>query len=124
MNSAISTILGGMQLTATKATEAANDVAHANLTISGTPPDQAAALSTPPTPAVINDTGKAKEPDALQAVLDFQEAARAHEAQLKAFQALSDMQQKLVEALGWAIPQSADTATSGQTSLGQLPSTH
>lgn len=120
MNSAISTILGGMQATATKAADAANNVVHANVTLSRTTPDQVATPTE--TPAVINDTGKATEPDALQAVLDFQEAARAHEAQLKAFQTLSDMQQKLVEALGWAIPQSADTAASGQLSSSQQPS--
>ncbi len=113
MNNATSIALGSMQITAAKATDAANNVAHTNVVTSGSTTDRAM------TPAVINDTSKAPAPDALQDILDFQAAARAHEAQLKAIQALNDMQQKLVEALGWAIPQSPDTVASAQP-----PSSH
>lgn len=109
MSDAISMALGNMQMTMAKATDAAHNLAHANLPTSISAGDPSVIPAE--IPAVINDTGKTPAPDVLQDVLDFQEAARAHEAQIKVVEALNDMQQRLVEALGWVAPQNPDAIT-------------
>lgn len=111
MTSAISIALGGLQMTAAKATDAAHNVAHAGLPTSNSAHNPAVI------PAVIIDTGKAQAPDILQGVSEFQEAARAHEAQIKVVQALNEIQQQLVEALGWVIPQNTNTVISTENQL-------
>ncbi|MFZ3033915.1 MAG: hypothetical protein WA138_07880 [Parvibaculum sp.] len=100
MTDALSIAIGGLHTASLKASEAANQVSHINVPV---PPPTPSDPPTNENPAVINDTGKAKqEPDALKAITDFQKAARAYEAHVKLVQALSDAQNQIVEALGWA----------------------
>lgn len=107
MTDALSTAIGGLQTASLKARQAATQVAHIDVAVSPSVP--------PPTnPAVINDTGKEQEPDALKSVTDFQKAARAYEAHLKLVQALSDAQTQIIEALGWAPPSDKTSSISLQ----------
>lgn len=101
MTDALSIAIGGLHTASLKASETANQVAHINVPV---PPPTPSAPPTNENPAVINDTGRKQEPDALKAVTDFQQAARAYEAHVKLVQTLSDAQSLLVEALGWAPP--------------------
>ena len=102
MTDALSIAIGGLHTASLKASEAANQVSHINVPVPlPTPSDPPANEN----PAVIDDTGKKQqEPDALKAITDFQEAARAYEAHVKLVQALNDVQSQLVQALGWAPP--------------------
>ena len=116
MSDAIQTALGGMQTAAAKANEAAEKVARSNFTTpvaapAPTPAPASAASSLAASPAVINDIGKGQTDDALQGVTEFQQAARAYEASLKAVETLHKLQQTLVEALGWVLPEDSQKAS-------------
>ena len=115
MSDAIQTAIGGMQTASAKADEAAAMIVRSNFTApvaaattaqSGTP-----ASSLALSPAVINDTGKGQPDDTLQGVTEFQQAARAYEASLKAVETLHKLQQTLVEALGWVLPEDTKKAS-------------
>jgi len=104
MTDALSIAIGGLHTASLKANEAANKVSHINVPV---PPPDPTSYSQPTNenPAVINDTGKNQEkPDPLKAMTDFQAAARAYEAHVKLVEALSEAQNEIVEALGWAPP--------------------
>ena len=104
MTDALSIAIGGLQAASLKASEAANQVSHINVPVP--PPDPTTYSQTKSeSPAIINDTGKNQQQrDPLKAMTDFQAAARAYEAHVKLVQALSDAQNQIVEALGWAPP--------------------
>lgn len=111
MNDALSIAIGGLQAASLKASEAANKVSHINVPV---PPPAPVTYSqtTNENPAVINDTGKSQhQPDPLKAMTDFQAAARAYEAHVKLVQALSEAQNQIVEALGWAPPPAKNSHT-------------
>lgn len=111
MTDALSIAIGGLQAASLKASEAANKVSHINVPVP--PPDPTSySQTTNENPAVINDTGKnSQQPDPLKAMTDFQAAARAYEAHVKLVQALSDAQNQIVEALGWAPPPAKNSHT-------------
>ncbi|MGV8997769.1 MAG: hypothetical protein ACOH12_12555 [Parvibaculaceae bacterium] len=116
MSDAIQTALGGMQTAAAKANEAAEKVMRSNFTTpvvapAPTPNPATSASSLSSSPAVINDTGKGQSEDALQGVTEFQQAARAYEASLNAVETLHKLQQTLVEALGWVLPENSRNAS-------------
>lgn len=114
MNSAIQAAIGGMHEASAKASEAADMIIRSNLTTPVTTPAPAPASATPnltDSPAVINDTGKSPTDDPLHGVTEFQQAARAYEASLKAVEMLHELQQTLVEALGWALPEDTQKAS-------------
>ncbi|MDO8290938.1 MAG: hypothetical protein Q7T44_17125 [Parvibaculum sp.] len=112
MSNAIQAAFGGMQEASTKASEAADMVARSNLATAvvapapAPPPASASSSSNlADSPAVINDVGKGQTDDPLQGVTEFQQAARAYEASLKAVEMLHELQKTLVEALGWVLPE-------------------
>jgi hypothetical protein len=115
MTDALSIAIGGLHTASLKASEAASQLA--DIVVPVPPPAPPPPNSTTNTdPAVINDTGKKQEPDALKAVTDFQEAARAYEAHVKLVQDLSNAQHQIVEALGWVPPPSKTSHTAPHSS--------
>ncbi|MES1991496.1 MAG: hypothetical protein V4441_11175 [Pseudomonadota bacterium] len=116
MSDALQTALSGMQTAATKANDAAEKIARSSFTTPVAIPAPAAAptssvSSLVASPAVINDVGKGLTDDTLQGVTEFQQAARAYEASLKAVETLHKLQQTLVEALGWVLPEDTKKAS-------------
>lgn len=116
MSDAIQTAIGGRQAAATKANEAAEKVARSNFTTPVAAPAPTNSATAAPSslvtsPAVINDTGKGQSEDPLQGVTEFQQAARAYEASLRAVETLHKLQQTLVEALGWVLPEETKKAS-------------